>query len=93
VLVEWRTRDIERALLAGNTAAAPDAQWLIDELRKARGALTEIISLAHDGEDAVSGKIRFAANRALGLYAESSEDDVGRSAAHTATVTLPGRKQ
>lgn len=46
--------------------------WLVTELRRARGSLTEIVSLAHDvgdGEgDAIASRIRFVANRALGLY-------------------------
>jgi hypothetical protein len=88
VLVDWRARDIERALLAGQATAPRDAQWLIDELRLARAALTEIIALAHDGTDAVSNRIRFAANRALGLYTESSETDPKRSTEHVRTVTL-----
>jgi hypothetical protein len=70
VLVDWRSRDIERALAAGRAPDAQDVQWLLSELRTARTALTEIIALAHDVEDpdAISMRIRFAANRALGLY-------------------------
>jgi hypothetical protein len=76
VLVEWRSRDIERALAAGRSPDAQDVQWLLSELRGARAALTEIIALAHDvsDPDAISMRIRFAANRALGLYTVTPHD-------------------
>src|SRR5690349_20852340 len=69
-LVEWRSRDIDRAVAAGRELRADDARWLVSELRAARAALTEIIALAHDAQDpdAIAQRIRFAANRALGLY-------------------------
>ncbi len=70
VLVEWRARDIERAVERGASAEAADVRWLLTELRNARAALTEIIALAHDAQDpdAIALRIRFAANRALGFY-------------------------
>ncbi|HTM43998.1 MAG TPA: hypothetical protein VL137_03530 [Polyangiaceae bacterium] len=70
VLVEWRAADIERALGAGSEPAMNDVKWLLAELRRARKALTEIIALAHDASDpdSIALKIRFCANRALGLY-------------------------
>lgn len=68
--IEWRARDIERAVQAGRNVEAAHVAWLLAELRQARSALTEIIALAHDSadEDAIGLKIRFTANRALGLY-------------------------
>jgi hypothetical protein len=74
-LVEWRARDIERALGAGRPAQSKDVSWLIAELRAARNALTEIIALAHDAQDPdhIANKIRFTANRALGIYAVANE--------------------
>jgi len=70
VLVEWRARDIERAVERGRAAEPADIRWLLAELRAARAALTEIIALAHDAQDpdAIALRIRFAANRALGVY-------------------------
>jgi hypothetical protein len=70
VLVDWRSRDIERAVASGRGALPEDVRWLLAELRSARAALTEIIALAHDAEDpdGIGVRIRFAANRALGLY-------------------------
>ena len=69
-LVEWRARDIDRAANAGRAPTVEDARWLVSELRTARQALTQIISLAHDIDDtdAIAVRIRFAANKALGLY-------------------------
>lgn len=69
-LVEWRARDIERALATTPGATASDLTWLISELRAARGALNEVIALAHDIEDEneIGRRIRFIANRALGTY-------------------------
>ncbi len=69
-LVEWRLRDLERSLSNSTLPAAADVKWLVDELRLARDALTEVLSLAHDVDDpdGISTRIRFAANRALGLY-------------------------
>lgn len=70
VLVDWRARDVERALTAGAAVEPNDVRWLLAELRLARSALTEIIALAHDVDDSESLglRIRFTANRALGLY-------------------------
>ena len=74
VLVDWRARDIERAVAAGRSASTEDVTWLLAELRAARVALTEIIALAHDADDrdGIGLRIRFAANRALGLYETSA---------------------
>jgi hypothetical protein len=75
VLVEWRMRDIERALQTQRAPQVEDARWLAAELRAARTALTEIIALAHDADvdESIGIRIRFLANRALGLY------EVGKS--------------
>jgi hypothetical protein len=69
VLVEWRTRDIERARSGGTDATASDIRWLIAELRRARTALTEIASLAEDaGDTEISRRIRVTAGQALELF-------------------------
>lgn len=66
----WRVSDIERAIEAGRPIEAEHVRWALNELRAARGALREIISLAHDtaDTDSIGLRIRFTANRALGLY-------------------------
>jgi hypothetical protein len=70
VLVDWRSRDIERALSSGINVHASDVKFLLSELREARTALTEIIALAHDIDDptGIAQRVRLTANRALGLY-------------------------
>jgi len=73
VLVEWRASDIERKYSRSQESVSTDVHWLLSELRTARGALNEIIALAHDvsDENSIALRIRFIANRALGLYAGS----------------------
>jgi hypothetical protein len=68
-LVDWRSRDIERAVAGGNNTAAVDITWLLAELRGARTALSQVVALAHDvqDDDAIAMKIRLVASRALGL--------------------------
>lgn len=71
VLVEWRARDIERSLGRRDPSDAADLAFTLAELGRARAALLEIVALAHDvdDDDAIGRRIRFVANRALGLYA------------------------
>jgi hypothetical protein len=54
---------------------ASDLTWMLTELRQARAALTDVIALAHDidDSDAIAQRIRFVANKALGLYETVSE--------------------
>lgn len=70
VRIEWRAADIERALEAGRPIEPEHVRWLLAELRSARSALTSVMALAHDtgDPDAIGLRIRFTANRALGLY-------------------------
>lgn len=70
VLVEWRIRAIERGKNASQGEGARDLQWLAFELRRARAALTQILSLTEELEDTEPRRrARFLANEALGLYA------------------------
>jgi hypothetical protein len=79
-LVDWRSRDIERAMSAGRAVDAADATWLIAELRRSRNALTQIVALAHDVQDgdALGQRIRFLAIDALGLYDTSPAEAEAR---------------
>ena len=73
-LIEWRARDIERSLNGNETQSATDLRWLISELRKARAALTEVVSLAQELDDEpLTTRMRFVANQALGLYEVQAE--------------------
>lgn len=88
VLVEWRSRDLERGLTRGRTPSAADLTWLLAELRTARNALNEILALAHDLDEgnAIGTSIRFAANRALGIYESAPAPTIppdAKSPAHT----------
>ena len=70
-LVEWRLREIERGHLHDEDDTAKDIRWLAFQLRRARDALIEVLTLA-DGESLDPGEIarlRFVSNRALGMYA------------------------
>ena len=75
VLNEWRARDIERGLARGKLPDAADVRWILTELETARDALTQVIALAHDIDDgdAIARRIRFVANKALGLYDVTDE--------------------
>jgi hypothetical protein len=70
VLTDWRSRDLSRALARGQPLSTADATWLIDELRAARTALTEVIALAHDirDDEQIALRIRMVASQAIGLY-------------------------
>ena len=85
VHTEWRARDIERGVELGQTPSANDVRWLLAELRNARSALTSVIALSHDIEDSedIALRIRFTANRALGIYPERRSGEEG--AGHAAT--------
>jgi hypothetical protein len=68
-LVEWRLREIERAHGSRDDEVAKDIKWLAFELRRSREALTELLALTEEvDEPAVLTRMRFIANRALGLY-------------------------
>jgi hypothetical protein len=84
VLSEWRMRDLSRALAGGaHEASSADVSWLIDELRHARTALTEIIALAHDIRDdaQLALRIRMVASQAIGLYQTTTLPDGAEEAA------------
>ena len=69
--VEWRLREIERAFGSGVTEVAEAVRWLAFELRRARGALTEIITVSDELQETPErARLRFVANRALSLYVE-----------------------
>jgi hypothetical protein len=79
VLVDWRSRDIERAHNSDMSGAKDDIAWLAAELRRARSALLSIYTLACEAEDTdINKAIRFESNRALGIHpiVESSSTEV-----------------
>jgi len=77
-LVEWRLREIERAHSARDDSVARDIKWLAFELRRAREALTGILTLTDEADepsDQQQQRMRFLANRALGLYGLTAVKD------------------
>ena len=69
ILIEWRSRDIERAYETQASGARDDIHWLAAELRKARSALLSIYALSAEGDDTeLKQAIRFEANRVLGTF-------------------------
>jgi len=78
-LVEWRLRSIERAHATRDEGVATDIKWLAFELRRAREALTGLLALTDEVEEtddvqSVPARMRFIANRALGLYDVTSAE-------------------
>jgi hypothetical protein len=80
-MIESRVNDIDRAYAGARNSVATDVRWLTTELRNARTALNEIVALAHDISDdnAIALRIRFIANRALGLYPLQSTSSVAET--------------
>lgn len=76
VQTEWRARDIGAAALAGRHIEPADVKWLLAEFDGMRSALTEILALAQESEaEECLARIRFTANRALGLYPVKPDTD------------------
>jgi len=81
VLVEWRIAEIERVHSGSSDEVAPHVRWLAFELRRARRALVQVMTLSEelDGENALVKRVRFVANDALGLYEPLAEPDSTKS--------------
>ncbi len=76
VLVEWRARDIEAHHMKRQSAESADVLWLVSELRRARTALAEVLSLSNEVEDSdLSVALRAIANRALMVYRTAPVDE------------------
>jgi hypothetical protein len=78
-LVEWRLREIERVHGGGVSEMAMDVKWLAFELRRARDALTELLTLTDELPDSsVATRLRFIANSALRMYeVQDAADPIG----------------
>lgn len=74
VLVERRLRDLERQYASTGTQAALDVRWLVDEVRRSRHALVQILAASADGDAgseadrALSKKVMFLANDVLDYF-------------------------
>lgn len=67
---EWRLRDIEGGHVGAAHGCEPDVRWLAFELRRARGALVQIVSRSQDADedDQLARDVRHVAIEALSLY-------------------------
>jgi hypothetical protein len=74
VLVERRLRDLESRYAAAGSQAALDVRWLVDEVRRSRHALVQILAAgadaqgASDADRALSSKMLFLANDVLDYF-------------------------
>jgi len=74
VLVERRLRDLESRYAGAGSQAALDIRWLVDEVRRSRHALVQILAAGADaqaGSDtdrALSSKMLFLANDVLDYF-------------------------
>lgn len=69
-LTERRLRDIETEYARRGGQTETDVRWLVDEVRRSKHALLQILAAAQDAaaEDAFASQVRFLANGALDLY-------------------------
>jgi hypothetical protein len=78
VLLEWRVSEIERLRGAREDEVGRDVRWLAFELRRARAALTTLLTIADDlGDGPAAQNLRFVANQALGLYPITTDPERG----------------
>jgi len=74
VLVERRLRDLESQYAGTGTQASLDVRWLVDEVRRSRHALLQILAAGADGEAgsdadrAMSAKMLLLANDVLDYF-------------------------
>jgi hypothetical protein len=73
-LIEWRLREIERAHELRHDDTAKDVRWLAFELRRARDALTELLTLADELDHPIRARMHSIANRAIGFYEIEPEE-------------------
>jgi hypothetical protein len=69
--IEWRLRDIERVHQGSSHGCEADIHWLVQQLRRNREALIQILSRCQDEPSnawSLGAHVQFVANRALGLY-------------------------
>jgi hypothetical protein len=74
-LAERRLRDLETEYARRGGQIESDMRWLVDEVRRGRHALIQILAAAQDAdsEDALASRVRFLANAAIGLYPVDSD--------------------
>lgn len=75
ILHERRLRELERSYSSGGQAGR-DVLFLVDLARRSQDALTQIMGVAMEADpnDELAKRIRFLANRSLGLYPVVDEE-------------------
>jgi hypothetical protein len=73
VRTEWRLRELERIYANQSGEAGQDTRWLIGEIRRAHGALLQILAASQDieGDNTTASRIKFLANDVLSVYAKT----------------------
>jgi hypothetical protein len=73
--LEWRLSRIESGLSRLDREVEADTRWLIQEVRRSRAALLQILSRCQDAasEDANALAIKYAANEALEIYERTAD--------------------
>jgi hypothetical protein len=77
--IEWRMRDIERVHKGEGHGCEADIHWLIQQLRRNREALIQILSRCQDEPTTtrnLTAHVQFVANQALGLYETKPDPSV-----------------
>ena len=69
-LTERRLRELESAYARQGGQVEHDICWLVDQVRRSRHALVQILAAGHDAEpqDALASQVHFLANGVLGVY-------------------------
>jgi hypothetical protein len=69
-VLEWRLREIERNHPGQSHGCEGDVRWLVNELRRHREALIQVLTRCHDAVDEIplARDLHHLANEALGLY-------------------------
>ncbi len=70
VLAERRLRELETSYGRQGGQVESDVRWLVDEMRRSRHALVQILAAAQDADsdDPLAPQVRFLANGVLGMY-------------------------
>jgi len=69
-LTERRLRELEGAYARQGGQVELDMRWLVDQVRRSRHALVQILAAGQDAEpqDALASRVHFLANDVLGVY-------------------------
>ena len=74
-LTERRLRELEGAYARQGGQVELDIRWLVDQVRRSRHVLVQILAAGQDAEpqDALASRVHFLANGVLGMYPVDSK--------------------